>query len=413
MIKMVSPTQAEIEVPLLAEIFRNRDGLKTEDAYKKLETYFTLTKADLEEKVSSGQLKFANTILWASNKLKENGEIVKTERGLWTITPKGVERLTREKPEIVSERRTSQSSVDAATVSEERDVDAEYKKYRASNQIEFITFHPSYAYEDFIEGIRPQLINSEKLVYELKDGAFKEISKRALRSALMDNGENIAETSKMGDLIAAYNRKINEGISKTSFWKNVKTKYVLIIDEINRGDIPKIFGELITLIEDDKRLGGDHELTVRLPYSREEFGVPINLYIIGTMNTADKSISLIDVALRRRFEFNEMPPKIIEEFIKDSDTRNAVTRLNALIRNEDELGKDKQVGHAYFMKKTDLDMPSVWTKKIFPLMEEYLYYNPRKLHEWFADYYDENGQRNGEEPNSKTILEHLPALPKM
>ena len=132
-----------------------------------------------------------------------------------------------------------------------------------------VTFHQSFAYEDFVEGIRPKL-DDEGIGYELRDGVFKRIVNAAR--------------------------------------ENPERRYVLIIDEINRGNIPKIFGELITLIEDSKRLGETDGMSVTLPYSNEEFGVPSNLYIIGTMNTADRSILLLDTALRRRFDFVEMMP---------------------------------------------------------------------------------------------------------
>ncbi|MDU3840726.1 MAG: AAA family ATPase, partial [Streptococcus mitis] len=151
---------------------------------------------------------------------------------------------------------------------------------KAAGQIAFTTFHQSYAYEEFIEGIKPVLGDiSEKneLSYKISDGIFKEFCKRAA--------------------------------------SDKSNKYVFVIDEINRGNISKIFGELITLIEDSKRAGEDEAMSVTLPYSQEEFSVPENVYILGTMNTADRSIALMDTALRRRFEFIEMMPK--EELLTD------------------------------------------------------------------------------------------------
>lgn len=138
--------------------------------------------------------------------------------------------------------------------------------------------------------------------------------------------------------------------------------YYLIIDEINRGNISKVFGELITLLEEDKRLGEDNELTVTLPYSKERFGVPKNLYIIGTMNTADKSIALVDIALRRRFTFVRMEP--LEEYLPEN-----VKKINEIIKNR--RGSDYLIGHAYFMGNQDLDF--IMKYKIRPLLEEYFY----------------------------------------
>ena len=167
-------------------------------------------------------------------------------------------------------------------------------------------------------------------------------------------------------------------------------KYVLIIDEINRGNISKIFGELITLIESDKRKGAQHELKVSLPYSSDDelFGVPKNLYIIGTMNTSDRSIASIDIALRRRFKFVEMMPKHEKLVDKNNqpltvdgiNLQNILKTLNNRISYL--LDRDHQIGHSYFMNWSKYNMTTfkgVWFDSILPLLNEYFYSDWDKL----------------------------------
>jgi 5-methylcytosine-specific restriction protein B len=162
--------------------------------------------------------------------------------------------------------------------------------------------------------------------------------------------------------------------------------HVLIIDEINRGNVSKILGELITLLEPDKRIGQDHELKVRLPYSGETFGVPSNLFVLGTMNTADRSIAFLDVALRRRFEFRELrpDPQVIRTLVGTNgivegfDVANLLEVLNARI--EGVYDRDHTLGHAYLMKvKTLQDVRQVFHLRIVPLLEEYFFADPRKI----------------------------------
>lgn len=225
-----------------------------------------------------------------------------------------------------------------------------YEDSVSLGQIEFITFHQSYSYEEFIEGIRPNLVDGD-LTYSLEPGVFKRISD----FARWDQNNN----------------------------------YVLIIDEINRGNISKIFGELITLIEPSKRLFSDnpkeHPKQVTLPYSKKLFGVPKNLYILGTMNTADKSIALLDSALRRRFSFTEMLPN--SSVVKDSISIDGIeiARLFETInlRIEFLIDKDHTIGHSYFLKIKDNQtverLALIFKNEIIPLLTEYFYGDFEKI----------------------------------
>lgn len=217
-----------------------------------------------------------------------------------------------------------------------------FDELKAKGQIKFITFHQNYSYEDFMVGIRPDLQNGQ-ISYKLYEGPFKQIADRA---------ENDSTNN-----------------------------YVMIIDEINRGNISKIFGELITLIETDKRAGNKHALSAPLLYQNEEFSVPNNLYIIGTMNTADKSIALVDIALRRRFVFEEMMPNAaLLNKVEGFDLPGWFTKLNQKITAE--LDRDHQIGHSYFIGvETIADLQQAFYQCILPLLKEYFYGNPEKLKE--------------------------------
>lgn len=159
--------------------------------------------------------------------------------------------------------------------------------------------------------------------------------------------------------------------------KKVVKNYVIIIDEINRGNVSQIFGELITLIEEDKRLGEDEALEVMLPYSKEKFGVPPNLYIVGTMNTADRSVEALDTALRRRFSFEEMPPRakvVAEKEFSDYPRVAIMEKINNRI--EVLLDRNHTLGHAYFIKK---NFKSSFENEIIPLLQEYFYNDCGKI----------------------------------
>ena len=248
-------------------------------------------------------------------------------------------------------------SVEDLNEEDREEIKKRFNELKKAGQIEMVTFHQNYAYEDFIEGIRPVLSGKQKpedgeqgdksdIKYELSEGIFKRIAKCAKKK----RAEN----------------------------KN----YVLIIDEINRGNIAKIFGELITLIEPSKRRDKDDEATATLPYSKKSFGVPNNLYIIGTMNTADRSIALLDTALRRRFDFVEMMPDPkhsgISKDIQGVNCQELLEKINERIRILHD--RDHQIGHTYFLDVKDLDsLAKTFKNRIIPLLQEYFYENWEKI----------------------------------
>jgi hypothetical protein len=220
-----------------------------------------------------------------------------------------------------------------------------FDQFNSDGRIEFVTFHQSFSYEDFVEGIRAES-NDGKLSYPIKNGVFKELVIKA-------------ET-------------------------HPNQPYVLIIDEINRGNTSKIFGDLITLIEKTKRAGEDEAVKLTLPYSKTPFSVPNNLYILGTMNTADRSLALIDTALRRRFDFVEMMPN--PQLIKVSDIDGVdVKKLLTTINERIEVLYDREhtIGHAFFMKLTAKstidDLENIFKNNMLPLLEEYFFEDWEKI----------------------------------
>jgi 5-methylcytosine-specific restriction protein B len=199
--------------------------------------------------------------------------------------------------------------------------------------------------------------------------------------------------------------ELSEGV-----FKRIATKardnagnYVLVIDEINRGNIPKIFGELITLIEEDKREGADSEVRTTLPYSKEEFSVPANLHIIGTMNSVDRSIALMDVALRRRFVFEEFMPEYEETRLNESDVDGLnLGRLLLAINERIEimLDRDHQAGQSFFVKvNNSVDrkktLYDTWYRELIPLFQEYFYNDYEKLEQLLGKYKDKDGIESG------------------
>ena len=235
------------------------------------------------------------------------------------------------------------------------EIKEQFDDLKKAGQIKMVTFHQNYSYEDFIEGIRPVLAKQQKtgdkeqgdksdIQYRLSSGVFKRIALRAKK----DREQN----------------------------------YVLIIDEINRGNIAKIFGELITLVEESKRLGNHDQATTILPYSKKSFGVPNNLYVIGTMNTADRSIALLDTALRRRFAFDEMMPDPEHPEISNNiDGVNCQTLLDTMNKRIRVLhDRDHQIGHTYLIGVNDIDsLAKTFKNRIIPLLQEYFYESWEKI----------------------------------
>ena len=233
-----------------------------------------------------------------------------------------------------------------------------FEEHRDAGRIEMVTFHQNTTYEDFVEGIRPVLAESRdsdmeptperkhagEIRYEMSRGVFRRIAERAA-----DDPDE---------------------------------RYVLIIDEINRGNIARIFGELITLIEDSKRIGQHDEARVTLPGSKTDFGVPANLHVLGTMNTADRSIALLDTALRRRFVFDEMMPDPSHSGIaKDLDGIDCGKVLDAMNRRIAVLlDREHQIGHTYFLRVNTLAaLASTFRNRIMPLLQEYFYDDWEKI----------------------------------
>ncbi|TRZ40703.1 AAA family ATPase [Niallia circulans] len=239
-----------------------------------------------------------------------------------------------------------------------------YNRYKDQGRIAFTTFHQSYGYEEFIEGIKPVIskqVEDEKtdIQYEYASGIFKRFCEKA--------NNTINQSEKNG--------------------QNNNKPYVFIIDEINRGNISKIFGELITLIEPTKRLGEEEATTVILPYTGDEFGVPNNIYILGTMNTADSSIALMDTALRRRFQFIEMMPdenvltKLNIQEIEGINIQKMLKTINERI--EYLYDREHTIGHAYFTSLANdptIDkLAEIFLNAIIPLLQEYFYEDYSKI----------------------------------
>lgn len=332
------------------------------------------------------------------------------------------------------------------------------------NRIGFVTFHQSFSYEDFVEGLKANSDNG-LLSYSVEPGVFKTfcdrasssnsqvISVDAFENAVLQLQEKYEEAedriemetirgktfeieyaggatfkifphstestdpkyvASIANVRKLYLTGSKKGIYNTSYvegflvylkkhfglkeyvadvvnHESTSQPFVLIIDEINRGNISNIFGELITLIEPSKRAGGAEALSVKLPYSKESFSVPSNLYIIGTMNTADKSLAQVDIALRRRFEFTEMMPKhelLSDVFVKGIDIAKLLKTINQRI----ELLYDREhtVGHSFFLplkNEPSIErLGRIFELEILPLLEEYFFEDWERVGQVLGDH---------------------------
>ncbi|MCX6214385.1 AAA family ATPase [Spirosoma sp.] len=231
-----------------------------------------------------------------------------------------------------------------------------------SDRASLITFHPAYSYEEFVEGIRPEVINGQ-ISYRIRKGIFYKACMSAIQQAgyatLADCLNDSAETRQ---------QKLKKA-----------PPHYLLIDEINRANVASVFGDLITLLETDKRLGAENELWLTLPYSQERFGVPSNLFVVATMNTTDKSIALLDIALRRRFSFREVvPDPSVLGVVDGVDLAQLLRTINERI--EYLLDRDHQIGHAYLTSiETYADLCTAFRDRIIPLLQEYFFNDWAKI----------------------------------
>ena len=316
---------------------------------------------------------------------------------------------------------------------------ARFDELVGNGSVKFITFHQSFSYEDFIEGLRAEAKEDGSINYYVADGVLKSLCGSMITSGpRLASGTSFASgyvverstdeilwlakpngsklpmpweiIDELSSLLAAGRITLDdvrggnifeklpesrlekyivngyknilppilEAVSRNGSQRPRVQRRVLIIDEINRGNISKIFGELITLIEPSKRMGAAEALTAVLPYSKNPFSLPGGLHIIGTMNTADRSLATIDIALRRRFVFEEVEPDVssLEEIeIAGVDVAKLLEAMNARI--ERLLDRDHRIGHAYFLGLNPSDdigkLRGVFLTQVIPLLQEYFF----------------------------------------
>lgn len=256
----------------------------------------------------------------------------------------------------------------------------EFSKHLQQGRIEFTTFHQNYSYEDFVEGLKANLVGTT-VHYKIESGILKRIAYRALYAWL--TGKE-AGFELYDEQIAKVNNYLAGAIENNNKPASIPS-YVLIIDEINRGNVARIFGELITLIEESKRAcreitPGSQPVFATLPYSKERFILPPNLHIIGTMNTADRSLIGLDAALRRRFNFIELIPRpeLLSTDVDGINLSNFLSTLNQRIEEKDT--RDHCIGHAYFIAASDFaDIQEVMRRKVIPQLQEYFHDRPTEL----------------------------------
>jgi len=456
------------KLPNFKETWRNFDTLAKKEEWRiaystekmsdfsKIEEYITiisdiLTKIDWVEKVSDKDFfKIANKRIdyISENKdtlEKRENNIHSSKNNIMPKSDKTSKLLNSKKQIILYWPPWTGKTYNVKNIIENHSWE-NYSNLKDEWRVEFITFHQSFSYEEFIEWIKPDLDwNSEEISYKIEDWIFKKMVNKAkqkeinnfdesyktLLEAIEDSNEwiLILKTKRWKEFWVSINSNENlnlyTGKDKTKQWVLTKEKiqielesdekvfdwwksyifwvkeylenkcwytiiekltilknYYLIIDEINRWNISKIFGELITLLEADKRLWEENEIITKLPYSKEDFWIPSNLFIVATMNTSDKSIVSLDTALRRRFWFKEMLPDYsLEGLNKDIEGIN-LAKLLQKINNRIEylIDKDHLIGHSYFLKTNNIsDLKLVVYNEILPLLEEYFYWEEEKI----------------------------------
>lgn len=252
--------------------------------------------------------------------------------------------------------------------------------YQAAGRIVVVTFHPSFSYEDFVEGLKPEMTEGG-VNYRVEAGIFTVLCREARRA----RREALAEQRPAGPAWSEEEEVDSSDSLPAVGQRPVGRRFVLVIDEVNRGNLAAIFGELITLLDPDKREGQTEATRVVLPYSKRSLAVPPNLFLIGTMNSTDRSAEPMDTALRRRFAFRELrsDPALIPRMARQPVT--AGVDLERLLRAINEriarlLHPDFCIGHGYFLDVASLDdLRQLFDQRIIPLLREYFFNDLGKI----------------------------------